>query len=183
MNPAEAVQAHLDLGASESIAMHFGTFQMTTEGIDDPVRALEEAIRAKASQPRRFGFWVSGNQGEAGDRPELCRRSPLQPLGRGHAAGGWASAARRLLSRQRLRRSSRLTSRNLGEPVNNRPFTLLLGSTSCGNRPVRRASSVRSMKSITCEILQWTDLLSNIPSVVCRGQAALDDVRNSLISM
>jgi hypothetical protein len=35
---------------------------------------------------------------------------------------------------------SRLTSRNLGEPVNNRPFTLLLGSTSCGNRPVRRAT-------------------------------------------
>jgi len=28
MNPAEAVQAHLDLGATESIAMHFGTFQM-----------------------------------------------------------------------------------------------------------------------------------------------------------
>ena len=34
---------------------------------------------------------------------------------------------------------TRLTSRNLDEPVNNRPFTRLLGSTSCGNRPVRRA--------------------------------------------
>jgi hypothetical protein len=39
----------------------------------------------------------------------------------------------------KLRRSSRLTSRNLGEPIHNRPFTLPLGSTSCGNRPVRRA--------------------------------------------
>jgi hypothetical protein len=65
---------------------------------------------------------------------------------RGYAAGGWASAARRLMSRQRLRRSSGLTSRNLGEPVNNRPFTLLLGSTSCGNRPVRRAKSARSAR-------------------------------------
>jgi L-ascorbate metabolism protein UlaG (beta-lactamase superfamily) len=45
MNPAEAVQAHLDLGAPESIAMHFGTFQLTNEGIDEPLRALEEARR------------------------------------------------------------------------------------------------------------------------------------------
>jgi L-ascorbate metabolism protein UlaG (beta-lactamase superfamily) len=45
MNPAEAVQAHLDLGSPESIAMHFGTFQLTNEGIDEPLRALEEARR------------------------------------------------------------------------------------------------------------------------------------------
>ena len=48
---------------------------------------------------------------------------------RGHAAGGWASAAADRLSRPRLRRSSRLTSRNLGEHVDSRPLTLLLGST------------------------------------------------------
>jgi len=47
MNPAEAVQAHLDLGASASIAMHFGTFQMTTEGIDEPVHALNQAREAR----------------------------------------------------------------------------------------------------------------------------------------
>ena len=46
MNPEEAVQAHLDLQARESIGMHFGTFQLTTEGIDQPVRALGEACRA-----------------------------------------------------------------------------------------------------------------------------------------
>jgi L-ascorbate metabolism protein UlaG (beta-lactamase superfamily) len=27
MNAAEAVQAHLDLGATESVGMHFGTFR------------------------------------------------------------------------------------------------------------------------------------------------------------
>jgi L-ascorbate metabolism protein UlaG (beta-lactamase superfamily) len=62
MNPAEAVQAHLDLGASESIAMRFGTFQMTAEGIDEPVRALEEARRAQsvpASAFRILGFGES----------------------------------------------------------------------------------------------------------------------------
>lgn len=47
MNPAEAVQAHLDLGASQSIGMHFGTFPMTTAGIDEPTRALKDACRAK----------------------------------------------------------------------------------------------------------------------------------------
>jgi L-ascorbate metabolism protein UlaG (beta-lactamase superfamily) len=47
MNPAEAVQAHLDLDASRSIGMHFGTFQLTTEGISDPVKELEKALRAE----------------------------------------------------------------------------------------------------------------------------------------
>jgi L-ascorbate metabolism protein UlaG (beta-lactamase superfamily) len=54
MNPAEAVQAHLDLEAAESIGMHFGTFQLTTEGIDAPLRALEEARRARNVSPARF---------------------------------------------------------------------------------------------------------------------------------
>lgn len=54
MNPAEAVQAHLDLEASESIGMHFGTFQLTTEGIDEPLRALEDACRARSIPVSRF---------------------------------------------------------------------------------------------------------------------------------
>jgi L-ascorbate metabolism protein UlaG (beta-lactamase superfamily) len=54
MNPAEAVRAHVDLGATQSIAMHFGTFQLTTEGIDEPVRALNEACRLQRVPPSRF---------------------------------------------------------------------------------------------------------------------------------
>ena len=68
MNPAEAVQAHLDLEASESVGMHFGTFQLTTEGIDDPLRALEQARRAKNIPPSRFrtlGFGESLRLGSA----------------------------------------------------------------------------------------------------------------------
>jgi L-ascorbate metabolism protein UlaG (beta-lactamase superfamily) len=45
MNPAEAVQAHLDLGAAKSVAMHFGTFQLTTEGISEPVEELDRALQ------------------------------------------------------------------------------------------------------------------------------------------
>ena len=48
MNPAEAVQAHLDLGARQSIAMHFGTFQLTPEGIDEPPRELATALQERA---------------------------------------------------------------------------------------------------------------------------------------
>ena len=54
MNPGEAVQAHLDLEAAQSIGMHFGTFQLTPEGIDEPLRALEEACRARNVPQTRF---------------------------------------------------------------------------------------------------------------------------------
>ena len=46
MNPAEAVQAHLDLGAQRSIGMHFGTVQLTEEPIDEPLQKLAEARAA-----------------------------------------------------------------------------------------------------------------------------------------
>jgi L-ascorbate metabolism protein UlaG (beta-lactamase superfamily) len=54
MNPAEAVQAHLDLGAPESLAMHFGTFQLTTEGIDEPLCALDAARQASRIPVEKF---------------------------------------------------------------------------------------------------------------------------------
>jgi L-ascorbate metabolism protein UlaG (beta-lactamase superfamily) len=54
MNPAEAVHAHLDLDAGQSIGMHFGTFPMAMEGIDEPLRALEEARDANRVPPARF---------------------------------------------------------------------------------------------------------------------------------
>jgi L-ascorbate metabolism protein UlaG (beta-lactamase superfamily) len=46
MNPDEAVQAHLALGATTSVGMHFGTFQLTDEAIDAPLHALEAARAA-----------------------------------------------------------------------------------------------------------------------------------------
>lgn len=44
ISPYEAVMAHKDLGASRSIGMHYGTFQMADEGIDEPV---EDLVRAR----------------------------------------------------------------------------------------------------------------------------------------
>jgi L-ascorbate metabolism protein UlaG (beta-lactamase superfamily) len=54
MNPAEAVQAHLDLESRQSIGMHFGTFQLTTEGIDEPLLALDAARRSSHVPTERF---------------------------------------------------------------------------------------------------------------------------------
>jgi L-ascorbate metabolism protein UlaG (beta-lactamase superfamily) len=54
MNPAEAVQAHLDLGAARSVAMHFGTFQLTTEAISDPVDQLDRALHDQEVQSSHF---------------------------------------------------------------------------------------------------------------------------------
>jgi len=61
MNPAEAVRAHLDLDAAASLGMHFGTFQLTNEGIDEPLRALDEARRASGVQPARFDVLAFGD--------------------------------------------------------------------------------------------------------------------------
>src|SRR6185436_12801031 len=54
MNPTEAVQAHVDLGARASIGMHFGTFQLTAEGIADPIRELAHARESHGLAPDTF---------------------------------------------------------------------------------------------------------------------------------
>lgn len=45
MNPDEAVKAHMDLGAARSVAMHYGTFQLSDEGVDEPVEDLKVALK------------------------------------------------------------------------------------------------------------------------------------------
>jgi L-ascorbate metabolism protein UlaG (beta-lactamase superfamily) len=45
MNPDDAVHAHIDLSARRSVATHFGCFQLTDEGIDDPAIELAAACQ------------------------------------------------------------------------------------------------------------------------------------------
>lgn len=54
VNPEEAVRAHIDIRPRASVAMHFGVFHLTDEGIDDPVRALEQARAAAGLRPDAF---------------------------------------------------------------------------------------------------------------------------------
>jgi L-ascorbate metabolism protein UlaG (beta-lactamase superfamily) len=54
MNPAEAVRAHSEVGARRSVAMHWGTFQLTDEGRTDPARALAQARAVAGLEPVDF---------------------------------------------------------------------------------------------------------------------------------
>ena len=51
MNPDEAVQAHLALESRLSVGMHFGTFRLTDEGIDQPAEALRMSLQTRAVDP------------------------------------------------------------------------------------------------------------------------------------
>ena len=45
VNPQEAVQIHRSIGARASLGLHWGTFAMTDEPLDEPPRALAVALR------------------------------------------------------------------------------------------------------------------------------------------
>jgi L-ascorbate metabolism protein UlaG (beta-lactamase superfamily) len=66
VSPAEAWRAHETLGASTSLAIHFGTFQLADDGqLEAPAR-LAEIVRT--ADPARQRFWVF-EFGEARDVP------------------------------------------------------------------------------------------------------------------
>jgi L-ascorbate metabolism protein UlaG (beta-lactamase superfamily) len=61
LNPAEAVQLHRDSGARRSIGMHWGTFQLSDEGRDDPPRELAEAARSGGLKEAEIGVVLPGD--------------------------------------------------------------------------------------------------------------------------
>jgi N-acyl-phosphatidylethanolamine-hydrolysing phospholipase D len=54
INPAEAVQVHRDLGARRSMAVHWGTFEMSDEALDQPPRDLAAARLAQGLSEDEF---------------------------------------------------------------------------------------------------------------------------------
>jgi N-acyl-phosphatidylethanolamine-hydrolysing phospholipase D len=48
MNPEEAVQAAVDLGASRAVAMHYGTFKLSDEPFDEPPKRFKAAASQTA---------------------------------------------------------------------------------------------------------------------------------------
>jgi L-ascorbate metabolism protein UlaG (beta-lactamase superfamily) len=64
MNPEQAVQAFVDLGARNLVAMHWGTFKLTDEPLDEPPRRLREewarrALPAEALRIPAIGETIS----------------------------------------------------------------------------------------------------------------------------
>jgi len=56
INPQEAVRMHQELCARQSLAVHWGTFMLTDEPLDEPPSKLAEAMRA--AQLPQDAFWV-----------------------------------------------------------------------------------------------------------------------------
>ena len=54
VNPHEAAQIHKDLGAATSIGIHWGTFNLTDEALDQPPLDLAAAKRAHGLAPGEF---------------------------------------------------------------------------------------------------------------------------------
>jgi len=60
VNPQEAVKIHLDLGAKQSIGIHWGTFELTDESLDEPPKALAAARREQRVSEADFGVLAIG---------------------------------------------------------------------------------------------------------------------------
>jgi N-acyl-phosphatidylethanolamine-hydrolysing phospholipase D len=54
LNPAESVQVHRDVGAKRSVGVHWGTFNLTDEPLDQPPQDLAVARKAANLQPDDF---------------------------------------------------------------------------------------------------------------------------------
>lgn len=66
MNPDESVAAFRRLGARTAIGVHWGTFQLTFEAIDDPPKRLLAALQSQGVAPERF---VAGEVGKTFEVP------------------------------------------------------------------------------------------------------------------
>jgi L-ascorbate metabolism protein UlaG (beta-lactamase superfamily) len=73
VNPEEAVRIHLDLRARCSAAMHWGTFVLTDEPLDEPPHKLAAARRAAGVTAEQFFVM---EHGETRDLTALMRGGP-----------------------------------------------------------------------------------------------------------
>ena len=60
IDPEEAVQVMLDLKARRAIAIHWGTFILTDEPLDEPPRRLSRALQARGLAPETFRVLCHG---------------------------------------------------------------------------------------------------------------------------
>lgn len=70
VNPAEAVQIHQDLRAKRSVGVHWGTFNLTDEPLDQPPKDLSLALRESGLAPETFTVMAIGQTSVFAARPE-----------------------------------------------------------------------------------------------------------------
>jgi L-ascorbate metabolism protein UlaG (beta-lactamase superfamily) len=74
MNPADAVRAFADLQAECAIGIHWGTFQLTNEAVEQPVTDLAAALAEAGIEPERFPAF---RPGQVWEEDGLAVPSPL----------------------------------------------------------------------------------------------------------
>jgi len=60
MSPEEAIQVHVDIRAKKSVAVHWGTFILTDEPLDEPPKRLNASMIEKGFSPNDFLFLMHG---------------------------------------------------------------------------------------------------------------------------
>lgn len=61
INPDEAVQIHKDVRSSKSMGIHWGTFELTDEPLDQPIGDLKLALEKHSVQPNDFELLGHGD--------------------------------------------------------------------------------------------------------------------------
>jgi N-acyl-phosphatidylethanolamine-hydrolysing phospholipase D len=84
VDPAEAVRIHQDLAAERSIGIHWGTFQLTDEPLDEPPQTLARAAREAGLGEDAFSVMAVG---------ATRRFSPRAPSGADVAAQSTATSS------------------------------------------------------------------------------------------
>jgi len=54
LSPEEAVKVHLDVGSRKSVAIHWGTFVLSDEPLDEPPKKLRKAMEEKGIPPHEL---------------------------------------------------------------------------------------------------------------------------------
>lgn len=75
MNPEEAVRASRDVGAGVMVPMHWGTFKLTDEAMDEPPRRTEAAWREAGFRPQDLWLLAHGETRWLNDGEGLARAS------------------------------------------------------------------------------------------------------------
>ena len=76
VNPEEAVRIHQALGAKRSLGIHWGTFELTDEALDEPPRQLIQAVRAQGLSAEDFGVMPIGDTLRLPARQDAVTTSP-----------------------------------------------------------------------------------------------------------
>jgi L-ascorbate metabolism protein UlaG (beta-lactamase superfamily) len=81
-SPEDALRGFLDLGAETMVPMHYGTFRLSEEPMEEPVPRLLEAARAASVEDRMFvmeegrtAFFPAGDKTSQGPQAELVEQA------------------------------------------------------------------------------------------------------------